>query len=108
MEAELSTTYDPERVERDWYGYWEQHGLFAARVNPTKKPFCITIPPPNVTGELHMGHALQHAIHDMVIRAKRMMGFETLCPPGTDHAGIATQMKVEEQLLAEAERHVPT
>ena len=102
MEAELSTTYDPERVERDWYGYWEQHGLFAARVNPTKKPFCITIPPPNVTGELHMGHALQHAIHDMVIRAKRMMGFETLCLPGTDHAGIATQMKVEQQLLTEA------
>ena len=99
MDPELSKTYEPELVERQWYSFWEEEGLFSAQVNPEKRPFCIVIPPPNVTGELHMGHALQHAIHDMIVRAKRMQGFETLCLPGTDHAGIATQMKVEEKLL---------
>jgi len=94
----LSKAYEPAEVESRWYAYWEKHQLFRARVRPDRQPYCITIPPPNVTGELHMGHAIQHAIHDVLIRWKRMSGCETLCLPGTDHAGIATQMKVEQQL----------
>lgn len=99
MSETLSRVYDPGEVESKWYGFWEEHGLFAARVDSERRPYCITIPPPNVTGELHMGHAIQHAIHDCLIRWKRMQGYETLCLPGTDHAGIATQMKVEQELL---------
>ena len=101
MTGELPKRYDPERCERSWYERWESAGWFRARPNPERTPYCITIPPPNVTGELHMGHAVQHAIHDNVIRRKRMQGYEALVLPGTDHAGIATQMKVEEQLLQE-------
>jgi len=95
----LPKVYDPRAAEEKWYSFWEEQGFFNADVNEAKKPYCITIPPPNVTGELHMGHAIQHAIHDMIIRWKRMQGCETLCLPGTDHAGIATQMKVEEELV---------
>ena len=101
MNPELEKTYDPKGAEEKWYGYWEDKGYFHADPNTDKTPYCITIPPPNVTGELHMGHAIQHAIHDLVIRWKRMQGYETLCLPGTDHAGIATQMKVEQQLAAD-------
>ncbi|MGB1893764.1 MAG: valine--tRNA ligase [Candidatus Latescibacterota bacterium] len=101
MNPELEKTYDPKGAEEKWYAYWEDKGYFHADPNPEKTPYCITIPPPNVTGELHMGHAIQHAIHDLVVRWKRMQGYETLCLPGTDHAGIATQMKVEQQLAAE-------
>ena len=101
MNPELEKTYDPKGAEEKWYAYWEDKGYFHADPNPDKMPYCITIPPPNVTGELHMGHAIQHAIHDLVVRWKRMQGYETLCLPGTDHAGIATQMKVEQQLAAE-------
>ncbi len=101
MNPELEKTYDPKGAEEKWYAYWEDKGYFHADPNPDKKPYCITIPPPNVTGELHMGHAIQHAIHDLVVRWKRMQGYETLCLPGTDHAGIATQMKVEQQLAAD-------
>ncbi len=104
MSGELPKRYDPERCERSWYGRWESAGWFGARPNPDRTPYCITIPPPNVTGELHMGHAVQHAIHDNVIRRKRMQGYEALVLPGTDHAGIATQMKVEEQLHQEEGR----
>jgi valyl-tRNA synthetase len=99
MSEMLSKAYDPSEIESKWYGYWEEQGLFAAAVDSTRKPYCITIPPPNVTGELHMGHAIQHAIHDLLIRWKRMQGYQSLCLPGTDHAGIATQMKVEQELL---------
>ena len=99
MTEALAKTYDPVAIEKKWYDFWEENGLFNAGVNPDKPPYCIVIPPPNVTGELHMGHAIQHAIHDLVVRWKRMQGFETLCLPGTDHAGIATQMKVEQELL---------
>ena len=99
--TEVPTKYDPQHCESTWYERWEAAGYFRAQPNPDRKPFCITIPPPNVTGELHMGHAIQHAIHDAIIRRKRMQGYETLCLPGTDHAGIGTQMKVEEQLLAD-------
>ena len=101
MTTELPTKYDPQHCETTWYSSWEKAGYFRARPNPERKPYCITIPPPNVTGELHMGHAMQHAIHDSVTRRKRMQGYETLCLPGTDHAGIATQMKVEEKLARE-------
>jgi len=98
-ELNLSSVYDPKSVEEKWLEFWQKNGYYKAKTNPDKTPFCITIPPPNVTGDLHMGHALQHAIHDAVLRRKRMLGFETLCVPGTDHAGIGTQMKVEQALL---------
>ena len=99
MSEELAKTYEPGAIEKKWYDFWEENGLFKAAINPDKPPYCIAIPPPNVTGELHMGHAIQHAIHDLVVRWKRMQGFETLCLPGTDHAGIATHIKVEQELL---------
>jgi valyl-tRNA synthetase len=95
---ELPKAYAPKAVEEKWYSRWEQQGYFYADVEEERRPYCITIPPPNVTGELHMGHALQHSIHDVLIRFKRMQGYNALCLPGTDHAGIATQMKVEQEL----------
>ena len=98
MTEELAKTYDPTAIEDKWYGIWEKNGFFNADFDKDNPAYCITIPPPNVTGELHMGHAIQHAIHDLMVRWKRMQGYETLCLPGTDHAGIATQMKVEQQL----------
>jgi valyl-tRNA synthetase len=88
-------------VEERWLAFWNDKGYYHAHVRPGAPRYCITIPPPNVTGELHLGHALQHAIHDAIIRYQRMLGKETLCLPGTDHAGIGTQMKVERQLAAE-------
>ena len=94
----LAKTYDPEAVEGPWYAFWKEKGCFRPEARGEGTPYSIAIPPPNVTGELHMGHALQHAIHDAVVRWKRMQGYRTLCLPGTDHAGIATQMKVEQQL----------
>ena len=100
-EETLDTKYDPRAAEEKWYTHWEKSGHFGADIHASRPSYCITIPPPNVTGELHMGHAIQHAIHDNVIRRKRMQGYETLCLPGTDHAGIATQMKVEEELASE-------
>ncbi len=97
----LPTTYEPRAVEEKWMAIWDERQYFHAQVRPGHPHYCITIPPPNVTGELHIGHALQHAIHDAIIRWQRMLGNETLCVPGTDHAGIATQMKVEKQLADE-------
>jgi len=94
----VSTVYDPQAVEAKWYKYWEENGLFHAEVNTGKKPFSIVIPPPNVTGQLHMGHALDNTLQDILIRFKRLQGYDTLWMPGTDHAGIATQIKVEETL----------
>ncbi len=104
MRETLAKTYDPDEIERKWYSFWEHQGYFRPETGKVGACYSITIPPPNVTGELHMGHALQHAIHDTVIRWKRMQGYRTLCLPGTDHAGIATQMKVEQQLFAEEKR----
>ena len=98
MPAHLSKVYDPKTTEERWYAFWEREKFFKAEVREDKNSYCITIPPPNVTGSLHMGHAIQHAIHDMIVRWKRMQGCETLCLPGTDHAGIATQMVVENEL----------
>ncbi len=100
---QMDKVYNPKAVESRWYEFWERKGYFRAERRPGAPRFCITIPPPNVTGELHMGHALQHTIHDTVTRHRRMQGFVTLTLPGTDHAGIATQMRVE-QLLHKEER----
>src|SRR3990167_7486029 len=98
---ELSSRYSPKETEDKIYRFWEENNLFSAKVNPNKKPFSIVIPPPNITGILHMGHALNNTIQDILIRYKRMQGFESLWMPGTDHAGIATQNVVEKQLAKE-------
>ena len=95
----MEKTYEPQAIEQRWYDTWEQNGYFAP--TGTGDPYCIMIPPPNVTGTLHMGHAFQDTIMDALIRYHRMRGRNTLWQPGTDHAGIATQMVVERQLLAE-------
>lgn len=97
----LDKTYDPSAVEDKWYQYWETNGFFHAEVEPDKEPFSIVIPPPNVTGQLHMGHALDATLQDILVRWKRMQGFNTVWIPGTDHAGIATQARVEEHLKKE-------
>ena len=94
----LSTKYDPAQVEDKWYQYWMEKGHFKAKVNPNKKPFSIVIPPPNVTGVLHMGHMLNNTIQDILIRKARMQGFEACWVPGTDHASIATEAKVVKML----------
>ncbi len=98
MAKELSKTYDPKQVEERTYQNWVDKGYFHTKADPDKKPFTIVIPPPNVTGQLHMGHALDETFQDILIRAKRMQGYAALWVPGTDHAGIATQIKVEEEL----------
>lgn len=90
----LATKYNPAEVESKWYGYWLENGFFNAEVNPAKEPFTIVIPPPNVTGVLHMGHMLNNTIQDVLIRRARMQGKEALWVPGTDHASIATEAKV--------------
>lgn len=94
----IAKTYDPSSFEDKWYKEWTEKGYFHAEPNPEKEPFTIVIPPPNVTGQLHMGHALDETLQDILIRYKRMQGYEALWIPGTDHAGIATQIKVEEDL----------
>ena len=101
MNRELSKTYEPQEVESRIYGMWERNGCFEGRRDPDKKPFTIVMPPPNVTGQLHMGHAMDCTMQDILIRFKRMEGYAALWVPGTDHAGIATQIKVEEALRTE-------
>jgi len=96
--SEIADRYDPTRVEPHWYAVWEAGGYFHADVASAKKPYCIVIPPPNVTGSLHLGHALNNTLQDVLIRYKRMDGYNALWMPGTDHAGIATQYVVERQL----------
>lgn len=96
----MMKTYDPRLVEDKWYAYWKEQGFFHAEVDETKEPFCIVIPPPNITGQLHMGHALDNTYQDILVRWKRMQGFNTVWIPGTDHAGIATQARVEDHLRA--------
>ena len=95
---ELAKTYDPKGLEDRLYQKWLDGGYFHAEVNPDKKPFTIVMPPPNITGQLHMGHALDNTLQDILIRWKRMQGFEALWQPGTDHAAIATEVKVTEYL----------
>ncbi|OYQ90659.1 valine--tRNA ligase [Wohlfahrtiimonas chitiniclastica] len=94
----MEKTYQPSAIESKWYDFWESNGLFKASGDTAKPAYCIVIPPPNVTGTLHMGHAFQDTIMDFLIRYHRMKGDNTLWQPGTDHAGIATQMVVERQL----------
>ena len=101
MTRELPKQYDPKEAQARWYRFWEEAGYFNADPNPDKKPFTIMIPLPNVTGALHMGHALNHTIQDLLTRYRRMQGFEALWMPGTDHAGIATQAVVERRMLEE-------
>ena len=95
---ELPKVYDPGTVEKRIYDMWQSHGCFKGVIDPDKKPFSIVMPPPNVTGQLHMGLALDSTLQDILIRYKRMQGYAALWLPGTDHAGIATQIKVEEEL----------
>ncbi len=98
MKKELPKAYEPKEVEGRVYQAWEEAGCFKAERDPAKKPFTIVMPPPNVTGQLHMGHAMDATLQDTLIRFKRMQGYAALWVPGTDHAGIATQIKVEEDL----------
>lgn len=98
MSEELSKVYSPKEIEDKWYKIWEEKGYFNAQHNDDKPGYSIVIPPPNVTGILHMGHMLNNSIQDTIVRWKRMKGFDTLWVPGTDHAGIATQNKVEKWL----------
>ena len=98
MSKELSKTYDPKDLEDRLYQKWEDNGYFHAEVDRSKKPFTIVMPPPNITGQLHMGHALDNTMQDILIRYKRMQGYNALWQPGTDHASIATEVKVIESL----------
>ncbi|MBQ2446577.1 MAG: valine--tRNA ligase [Oscillospiraceae bacterium] len=101
MARELPKTYDPSDVESRLYKFWSEGGYFHTQRDPEKKPFTIVMPPPNVTGQLHMGHAMDASLQDVLIRFKRMQGYAALWVPGVDHAGIATQIKVEEELRKE-------
>lgn len=101
MTGSLEKNYEPQAFENRIYNHWVERNHFRAEVNPEKKPYCIVLPPPNITGELHMGHALDHTLQDVLIRWKRMQGFETLWQPGTDHASIATEVKVVESMREE-------
>ena len=98
MSKELSKTYDPKDIEDRLYKKWEDNGYFHAEVDRSKKPFTIVMPPPNITGQLHMGHALDNTMQDILIRYKRMQGYNALWQPGTDHASIATEVKVIQSL----------
>ncbi|MDI6731250.1 MAG: valine--tRNA ligase [Candidatus Margulisbacteria bacterium] len=101
MLPEMPKVYDPSQIEQKWYKLWEENRLFTPDENSAKPPFSMVIPPPNVTGNLHMGHALDNSIQDVLVRYKKMQGFNTLWIPGTDHAGIATQNVVVKALKAE-------
>jgi valyl-tRNA synthetase len=101
MRTQIDKVYEPQRFEPAWARWWIENGIFRASPKNTGRTFSIVIPPPNVTGVLHMGHMLNHTEHDVVVRWHRMLGYNTLWLPGTDHAGIATQMVVERQLAAE-------
>jgi valyl-tRNA synthetase len=89
--SEMPPQFDPAAAQERWYPEWLKRGYFQADATSDKPAYCIVIPPPNITGRLHMGHALQHSLIDSMVRRKRMQGYETLWLPGTDHAGIATQ-----------------
>ena len=98
MNKELAKTYDPQDIEDRLYQKWEENKYFRAKVDHSKKPFTIVMPPPNITGQLHMGHALDNTMQDILIRYKRMQGYNALWQPGTDHASISTEVKVIESL----------
>src|SRR5712672_265641 len=101
---DLPSQYDHAAAQQKWYPFWEKRGYFHAEADDPRPPYCIVIPPPNVTGSLHMGHALVNTLQDILIRTKRMDGFNALWMPGTDHAGIATQYMVERDLASEGKR----
>ena len=101
MKKELEKNYNPKDIEDRLYTKWVNKKYFHAEVNPDKKPYTIVIPPPNITGQLHMGHALDNTLQDIIIRFKRMQGFEALWLPGTDHASIATEAKIVESMREE-------
>lgn len=98
---ELEKNYEPAKIEAKHYKNWLDKKYFHAKVDKDKKPFTIVMPPPNITGQLHMGHALDNTMQDILIRYKRMQGFEALWQPGTDHAAIATEVKVIDKIKAE-------
>ena len=98
---QLAKAYDPKQTESKWYKFWMDNGYFTPRIDPSKKPFVIIMPPPNITGELHLGHALVAAIEDTMTRWHRMKGEPTLWLPGVDHASIATQFVVQKALIEE-------
>ena len=101
MKEELNKKYNPKEFEEKLYDEWEQKGCFKPSMDKTKESYCIMMPPPNVTGKLHMGHALDDTIQDILIRFKRMEGYNTLWLPGSDHAAIATEVKVVEKMQKE-------
>ena len=98
---ELAKTYEPKEVEDKLYKRWMENGYFHAKIDPNKTPYTIVIPPPNITGQLHMGHALDNTLQDILIRMKRMQGYSALWLPGTDHASIATEARIVEKLKEE-------
>src|SRR5271163_4945273 len=99
MSTELPPQYDPREAQQRWLTFWADKRYFHSEPDPRRKPYTIVIPPPNVTGALHLGHALNGTLQDTLIRWRRMQGYNTLWIPGTDHAGIATQAVVERRLL---------
>jgi valyl-tRNA synthetase len=99
-EFELPPAYEPKAIDAKWYSFWEENQFFKADPHSSKPAYCIVMPPPNVTGVLHMGHALGTTLQDVLIRWKRMLGYEVLWVPGVDHAGISTQTVVERNLMA--------
>ena len=101
MRKQLDKVYDPAQVEDRTYQYWEEGGFFGAQPDENKTPYTIVIPPPNITGQLHMGHALDETLQDILIRFRRMQGFAALWGPGTDHASIATEAKIVEAMRKE-------
>ena len=101
MSQNLETTYNPKAIEDKLYSKWCEKKYFHAEVDRSKKPFTIVMPPPNITGKLHMGHALDNTMQDILIRYKRMQGYNALWVPGTDHAAISTEVKVTNQLKEE-------
>src|SRR5256714_4862962 len=104
MATELPKAYEPKDAQQRWLDFWEEHGYFHSRPDPSRKPYTIVIPPPNVTGALHMGHALNNTLQDVLIRWRRMQGYNALWIPGTDHAGIATQAVVEKRIREEEKK----
>ncbi|MDE7294762.1 MAG: class I tRNA ligase family protein, partial [Oscillospiraceae bacterium] len=101
MKKELAKTYEPKEFEERIYKQWEENGCFRAEVDPKKTPYTIVIPPPNITGQLHMGHALDETLQDILIRHKRMSGYSALWLPGTDHAALATEVKIVDAMAKE-------
>ena len=101
MEKNLAKTYDPKDFEDRIYDEWEKSGAFKAERDPGKKPYTIVMPPPNITGQLHMGHALDQTLQDVLTRFKRLQGYSALWLPGSDHASIATEVKVVEKIRAD-------